>query len=435
MSREMKDSAIKWIGEIPENWGVSKLKTIGNTKSGLANKKPEDFGHGYPFISYKNVYSNIIINKNYPDLVESTEIDRTNFNVLKGDTFFTGSSETIKELGFASMCLEDIPNATYNGFCIRFRPNSFENYNLNFMKYNFRSEATRGYLIQNDNSITRANLSQKVLKIMPVVIPSIKEQQKIAEYLDKKVTLIDNIITKTTLSIKEYKKYKQSVITEAVTKGLNPKAEMKDSGIKWIGEIPKEWNIKRIKHCCKLKNGTTPSTSQIKYFNGDVNWFTPSDFKSSFLLKQPIKTLSELAITNGIISLYPEKSILLICIGGTVGKIGYIDKKGYSNQQITALIPRDIYYKYLLYYLVSKTEYIKDNALYTTLPIINISYLKDIPILAPSKTEQKQIVDYLDQKCSTIDNLITQKQQLLRELEAYKKSLIYECVTGKRELS
>lgn len=428
----MRDSGFEWIGKIPIDWEVSKLKTLGNTKSGLANKKPEDFGHGYPFISYKNVYTNIILDEKYPDLVESTEIDRTNYNILKGDAFFTGSSETIEELGFASMCLKDIPNATYNGFCIRFRPNSFEKYNPHFMKYSFRSEVARGYLTQNDNSITRANLSQKVLKIMPVVIPSLQEQQKIVDYLDEKVSEIDNIITQTNLSIKEYKKYKYALITKCVTNGLDANISMQKTNIDWIDEIPKSWNFKKLKYIFSIKKeiagregydilSVTQSGLKIKDISTNEGQiaFNYSKYqivnKGDFVMNHMdlLTGWVDCSKYNGVTS--PDYRVFKL-----------LTEEEYSARYYTYIM--QICYKNRIFYGLGQGVSNLGRWRLQTDKFINFM----LPI--PSKVEQEQIVDYLNKKCDEIDNLITQKQLLLIELHNYKKSLIYECVTGKREV-
>lgn len=205
---------------------------------------------------------------------------------------------------------------------------------------------------------------------------------------------------------------------------------MKDSGIEWIGEIPEDWEVSTVGRYCSLKTGTTPPTSQERYFDGDVSWFTPSDFNGDYLLIESNRKLSRLAIDEGMISLFPKQSILLIAIGATVGKIGYIDKEGYSNQQITAIIPKNINYKFLLYYMIISSRYIKDNALYTTLPIINNAYLKGIPLLIPPSFEkQKSMADFLDKKVSEIDNIISKTKEAIEEYKKYKQSLITEVVT------
>lgn len=435
MCREMKDSGIAWIGDIPSEWKVLRLRFIGETKSGLANKKPQDFGHGYPFISYKNVYNNMVLDSSYPDLVNSTELDRQNYNVLKGDAFFTGSSETIEELGYASMCLEDIPNATYNGFVIRFRPYNFDYYNPEYMKYCFRSDVARGYLVQNDNSITRANLSQKTLKGMPIVIPEINEQQNIANYLDKKVSQVDDIISKQESLIAKYKDYKQSLITETVTKGLNKNVPMKDSGIAWIGEIPSHWEIKAIKYLCSCNDDSLTNSEDE---NTIINYVDIS----SVTFESGIVNYEQLLFKNApsrARRVTQEGDIIISTVRTYLKAIAIIpgDKKYIVSTGFAVIRAKDILNRYLDYFV--KSEYFVNLvSLYSkgiSYPAIDSFDLMNIRILEPSTEEQKEIADFLDKKCNAINSAIAKKEKLIEKLESYKKSLIYECVTGKREVN
>ena len=213
----MKDSGIEWIGEIPEHWEVIKLKHLGNTRSGLSNKKPEDFGFGFPFITYKNIYNNYALDETFTDLVNSTDEDRNKCNVMRGDAFFTGSSETIEELGLSSVCLNTIKSATFNGFCIRFRPSNLDKLLPEYIMYYFRSQATREHLIRNDNSITRANLSQKILGSLKVIIPPLSEQKKLAKYLSNMSGIIQQTLDNKQNLINNLESYKKSLIYEVVT--------------------------------------------------------------------------------------------------------------------------------------------------------------------------------------------------------------------------
>ena len=242
-----KDSGVEWIGEIPANWELRRLKLLGSTRSGMGNKKPDDFGSGKPFLSYKDVYSR----ESFYDatgLVESTQDDRNKFSVERGDAFFTGSSETIEELGFSSVCLSTVPDATFNGFAIRFRPTGNGLW-PEFSAYLFRSDVFRGYLRQRDNSITRANLSQQILGDAITVLPPLQEQRAIADYLDARTAEVDALVADCEREVGLLREYRKAVISEAVTKGLDPDAPMKDSGVEWIGEIPASWETNKLRYC------------------------------------------------------------------------------------------------------------------------------------------------------------------------------------------
>ena len=213
----MKDSGVEWIGDIPCEWVISKVKYLGTTQNGIS-KSSEFFGHGYPFVSYGDVYKNYSLPKEVDGLIESSDSDREIFSVREGDIFFTRTSETIDEVGFSAVCEKTIDNACFAGFLIRLRP--FEmNSKLNtlYAKYYFRSNLTRRYLVKEMNLVTRASLSQDLLKSMIVLLPPLDEQKEIAMYLDKKCCLIEDLILRKQEKIKQLKEYKQNLIYEYVT--------------------------------------------------------------------------------------------------------------------------------------------------------------------------------------------------------------------------
>ena len=236
--------------------------------------------------------------------------------------------------------------------------------------------------------------------------------------------------------ITKLQSYKQSVITEAVTKGLDKNVPLKDSGIEWIGEIPKHWNICKLKNIFLLSTGTTPKDfDQTSEEDNLINWYTPSDILDSCNdLFSSQRKLPEKVIYANKISLFPIGTLLYVGIGASAGKVGYANENGYSNQQITGLIPLNCYSRFYFYYLSALKDKIRDNAFFTTLPIINNAYLGQELIPFPTIPEQQTIANYLDQKCSEIDELISIKQQKIEKLKDYKKSLIFECVTGKRKV-
>ena len=283
---------------------------------------------------------------------------------------------------------------------------------------------------------TFIELSTYDLANFGIVLPQETEQVAISDFLDAQCAKIDGVIADIEEQIETLQKYKKSLITEAVTKGLDKSVPMKDSGVKNIGSIPQNWDVQRLKYVSRLKTGTTPAGNEgVNYDENGIPWFTPSDFNPSLVLEKSEKHIAEESIQREGIVPYPANSVLLVAIGATVGKIGIIENEGYSNQQITAIIPTRIHSKYLMYYLFSKADYIKDNALYTTLPIINNAYLSNIPVIVPSECEQTRIAEFLDIKCTTISNIIRDKEAQLATVQQHKKSLIYEYVTGKKRVT
>lgn len=212
---KMKNSEIEWIGEIPEHWNIKRLGFLGSLQNGIS-KSSEHFGFGFPFVSYSDVYKNIELPKEVVGLVNASKTDRHAYSVKHGDVFFTRTSETIEEIGLTSTCLKTIENATFAGFLIRFRPESTELI-PGFSKYFFRSDIHRKYFVKEMNLVTRASLSQELLKKLPVLLPSVEEQKQIADFLDTECSNIESLINQKRNLVNELVNYKNSIIYETVT--------------------------------------------------------------------------------------------------------------------------------------------------------------------------------------------------------------------------
>ena len=213
---EMKESKSSYLGIIPVHWNEKRLRFLGMCQNGIS-KSSEYFGEGYPFVSYGDVYKNYSLPEDGSGLIKSNEEDRDIYSVNYGDVFFTRTSETIEEVGFASTCLKTIDNATFAGFVIRFRPNNQEELLPEFSKYYFRSDAHRKFFVKEMNLVTRASLSQELLKKLPILLPPTEEQKEIAKYLDKECLEIDKLIRKKEELLADLESYKKSFIYEYVT--------------------------------------------------------------------------------------------------------------------------------------------------------------------------------------------------------------------------
>lgn len=216
---KFKDSSVDWLGEIPEHWEVRKLRYLGTLQNGVS-AGAEYFGSGFPFVSYSDVYNNAVLPDEIVNLSKSTKEDRIRFSVKEGDIFFTRTSETIEEIGFSSVCNRTIDNANFSGFLIRFRPSN-NIIHKGYSKYYFRSNLHRLYFVREMNIIIRASLSQDLLKNLIVILPSMKEQEEIAGYLDKETQKIDDLKAKYRQEIDLIKEYKERLIYDVVTGKIN----------------------------------------------------------------------------------------------------------------------------------------------------------------------------------------------------------------------
>lgn len=230
----MRESGIEWIGEVPAHWEIKKARYLGSTQNGIS-AGAEFFGHGYPFISYGDVYNNEQLPESVSGLANASVTEMSQYSVERGDVLFTRTSETIEEIGFASTCFNVIANVTFAGFLIRFRPKKnklFEGYS----KYYFNAPMLRSYFVKEMSIVTRASLSQQLLKNMPVLLPPIEEQKEIYVFLERESAKFKRSVEIQIQQIKTLKEYKTTLINSAVTgkikvPGVLELAELKEREI------------------------------------------------------------------------------------------------------------------------------------------------------------------------------------------------------------
>ena len=253
------------------------------------------------------------------------------------------------------------------------------------------------------------------MKNISVVIPSLEEQQHIADYLDKKCAEIDGLIELQEQMIAQLTDYKQSVITEAVTKGINPDAQLVPSGIDRIGDVPEEWKVCQLKRFLLFQNGQDYKEIEVKEGDGFPVYGSGGIF-----------TYAERYMYDGESVLFGRK--------GTVNRPLYVNCKFWTVDTMYYTIPKkDVNCKFM-YYVATTLPFDKYSTS-TALPSMTQTILGNLKVAIPTKDEQSVIVEYLDKKCGEIDNLIAVKQQKIETLKEYKKSIIFECVTGKKEIN
>lgn len=436
MARKMKDSGIEWIGEIPEGWSVSKvLHCLSMPITDGPHTTPILYDTGIPFVSAEAVscgngridFSHIrgyISEKFYKECCQKyiPEIDDIYMIKSGATTGRVAIVDTTKVFTIWS------PLAVFrcNKDCMLPK----------FLFYYLQSPAFQKEVEFGWTFGTQQNVGMRSLEQMKVCVPPLNEQNAIVNHLDYQCAQIDLLLQKALSSIEEYKKLKQAVITQAVTKGVRGEREMKDSGVEWIREIPAEWSICPLKRLAAIQTGSTPSKTSSESFYSSIAgtpWIKPDNlgFSSS------IETTAEFLTEEGcsVARILPSNTVYVGCIGSRIGNCGYSLIPCACNQQINALIfNARMYWKYGWYLTIFQEEQYMLLANGNVIQIINSTTQGSIPCIVPSIPEQKEIAAYLDVKCAEIDGLIAKKEQLVKELESYKKSLIYEVVTGKREV-
>lgn len=430
--RKMKASGIEWIGEIPESWDIQRIKFICNNR----NQKYCESDGDLEYLALENLVSwcgKYIETESQYDVAQS-------IICYKDDVLFGKLRPYLAKVYLATkkMCCSSEFAVFYN----------FQG-NPNYFKWLFLSAG----FIDNVNSSTygtkmpRANIDY--LNNMCIPIPRCSEQTDIASFLDSQCALIDSVTEKTKSSIEEYKKLRQAVITQAVTKGVRGDRPMKDSGIEWIGEIPEEWDFVKITRILK-ENHPYPIG------DGDHGLIKTEDYQDSgipYLRVQNLGWGTPLQVDNVVYiseerneqiknSILRPNDVLFAKTGATIGKTGIIPEDlpiSNTTSHIGKITVSDKYSaKFVFYFLSSKIgfrQFWEIAIQKTTRPELSIEETKSIRILLPDTyEEQAEISAFLDEKCRDIDSIIDKKEQFLSDLESYKKSLIYEYVTGKKEV-
>lgn len=427
MSR-MKNSGVQWIGEIPDDWHIVRVKNIFKSKKEVVGdkadeyerlsltlngvlKRSKDANDGLQpeeFKGYQVLYENELVFK-LIDLenIKTSRVGLSPFTGIVSPAYITLNNEQHTKYGyyfFLSMWQRNIFNA-------------------------LTGDGVRG------------NLSAKDLLNLKYPSVPLNNQEAIVCYLDQKVAYIDTIIEKTKESIEEYRKLKQSIITETVTKGLNPDVKMKDSGIEWIGEIPEHWECTKLKRLLEIPITDGPHETPNFTLSG-IPFLSAESIKNNklnFELKRGYISQEDFIKFSN--KCKPRiNDIFMVKSGATTGNIALVETNDeFSIWSPLALIRASgeiLHYKFLFYYLQSYifNEQVKQFWNYGTQQNLGMGVLSNLYLAYPPINEQNEIFRILDNKTNKIDLLLSMKLRCVEELESYKKSLIYEVVTGKKEI-
>ena len=431
MARKMKDSGIEWIGEIPEGWEVHRIKNHFLIISG-SGFKPELQGQStgdFPVCKASDISSSGHYLHTSANYITSDIVKSQHFSIIpKGSILFAKIGEAMRKNN-RSLCSLD---CCVDNNCQGLVP---KNISSEFSYYLFTCIDMTWF----DNAGTIPCINNQKLYDCRIPFPSYGEQTLIANHLNIQCAKINEMLFRIRSSIEEYKKLKQAVITQAVTKGVRGEREMKDSGNPWFGQIPTDWKLSRVglhfsiilgKMLCNAPLNDT-YTLEPYYCAADVHFDGVADGERKKMWFSPIeKDLYRVSVGD-----------LLVVEGGAgAGGSAIVENQDSDTYiQNSIMIVRskgnadNRYLRYLLEFLV-KQGYIDIVCNKATIPHFTKDKLSCVPFCPCPTGEQKEIADYLDAKCAEIDKLLAKKEQLVKELESYKKSLIYEVVTGKREV-
>ena len=438
MAREYKDSGIEWIGQIPKEWDMAAIKRLMCLYAGATPKSDdvELWNGNIPWITPADYKTEDVFVSQGRRSISEKGLHSCATTILPVNSIVFS-----KRAPIGLVVLNSVPLCTNQG-CIGCVPK--DNATLSKYYYYVLSAFTEQFELYGAGT-TFKEISATNFSNFIVCIPPLSTQQKIADYLDKVCGEVDEMVALQETMIEELKAYKQSVITEAVTKGLNPSAPMRNSGIDWIGEIPEHWGMQKMNRICSIITDFVASGS-FESLRLNVPYLDEPDY--AMLVRTA--DLSGSARSSGKVYISKDSydflrnsnlyggEIVLPNIGASVGDV-YIVPHLYEHM---SLAPNSIMFKtvycdkYYYYYYFSKAgkESIFDINKSTAQGKFNKTELRNVVVCVPPISEQQQIATYLETKCSKIDSLIALKQAKIEELKEYKKSIIYEYVTGKKEV-
>lgn len=421
-----KDSGIEWIGKIPSDKNLLRNKYF---LKYIKGKNPEQLNSeckGVPYVGASEL-DNLTGTPEYENYTEQLELPQcTNSNVL---VLWDGARAGLIGKNHCGAISSTI---------IKLEPN-LDKINENYLFYYLKG--FEKFLYDRVNGTTIPHMNRDYIEEIKWIDFTIDEQQKIAEYLDKKCGEIDRVIETEKLVIEKLKEYKQSIITEAVTKGLDKNTQFKDSSIEYIGNIPSNWNIKRLRYFATCQNGISKGG---EFFGDGSPFVSYGDVYNNNVLPEVVEGLCMVTDTEKENYSVRGGDIFFTRTSETIEEIAItcVCKKTIENATFAGFLIRvrpytdELVVGYSKYYFASEIHrkfFVKEMNLVTRASLSQ-ELLKKLPVLIPPKDEQQRIAEYLDKKCSEIDKAIADKEQIIEKFTEYKKSLIYECVTGKKRV-
>lgn len=425
--REMKDSGISWVGEIPKEWRCLPIRALFTE-----NRNKNYLGKETKALQFK--YGTIVPKKNFDPEENYVAETILNYNIVdRGMIMLNGLNLNFDFVSkrIALVAERGIITSAYMSFYPTDTTIVLSEY-ANYLLKSYDNCAA----FHNMGGGVRKILNFGELKRQYFVLPSLDEQQRIAEFLDRECGKIDGLKEDIQAQIDTLEQYKRSVITEAVTHGLNPSAPMKDSGIPWVGNIPKHWNCCSLKYNYNTISGATPNSNDISLWDGEIVWVTPADYKTKdvyvFSGARKITYKGYLSCSTTLI----KQGNIIFSKRAPIGSVAINKVELCTSQGCLSVVRKtgNVNNKYFYYLFSVNDETFNLFGSGTTFKEISAKDFLSIKFPLPPLDEQQEIADYLDNKCAEIEQIIADKKSQIETLDGYKKSLIYEYVTGKKEV-
>jgi len=431
-----KDSGVEWIGEIPTHWEVRRLKHLAKIRLSNVDKHSKTKEVPVVLCNYTDVYYNNLITNQLEFMSATATKDQIeSFSLKKDDVLITKDSESPDDIAVPAYVPEDIDGIVCGYHLARIVTEKI------YGKYLFYALQSKPILIQFNiaaSGITRFGIGKSDIGNAGILVPGIEEQRRITDFLDERIAEIDQAISQKKRLIDLLKEQKAILINQAVTKGLNPKVAMRDSGVEWIGEIPSNWKIKRIKFACKLETGHTPQKTNPRYWIDEectIPWVSLNDTKalekSDFIDDTAIK-ISERGIANSSAHIIPAGAVVFNRDGARVGLAAITKKPMAVSQHIIAWVCKpEIYNLFLLYVIYALKPDLDRITAGATIPTIGMGDVKEMVMPVPPIQEQEKIMIHILKVQKEIDGAIEKVERQILKTQELRQILISNAVTGK----
>ena len=425
--REMKDSGVEWIGKIPVEWKCSKIKHHFKIGSGTTPKSdiPSYWDGDIVWITPADFKTDdVYVSEGHRNLTQEGFESSTLEIIPAGNIIFS------KRAPIGQVVINSVDLCTNQG-CLTAVP--LDKSNVKYYRYAM-SVATNQFELAGSGT-TFKEISATAFGNFILPSPSVSEQKKITEYLDRKCFSIDSVIMKQQVIIEKLKEYKISIVIEYVTKGINTCHEYKDSNVEWIGTIPSEWKLLRLKYASEIMRGrfNHRPRNDPQYYDGEYPFVQTGDVaRANKFITHYSQSLNKMGFD--VSKEFPKGSICMT-IAANIGDVAILGFDACFPDSIVGFVAKkDIYWEYLFYVLVAMKQQLNKNAIISTQLNLNIEIIKEEYIPCPPAEEQQAIVDYLNRRTALIEMDISKRKSFIDRLIDYKQAIILETVTGKKKI-
>ncbi|MFM0489077.1 restriction endonuclease subunit S [Paraburkholderia graminis] len=429
-----KATGIEWLTHIPRNWALSRLgfESWVRARLGWKGLKAEEYvDDGYAFLATPNIKGKAIDFQNVNYITKERYEESPEIKLAVGDVLLAKDGST---LGTVNTVRELPCPATVNSSIAVITPHP--SLNGTFLYYLFQSDFLVSTIQRIKGGMGVPHLFQEDLNKFYIPLPPATEQITIAEFLDHETGKLDSLIAEQKKLLLMLAEKRQATISHAVTRGLNPDAPMKHSGVAWLGEVPAHWKVGAIKHWFETTSGGTPDTGRQEeyYTDGDYPWIRTTDLNNSILEEFEV-AITDAAIRDSVCEMLPVGSVLIAMYGGdgTIGKNSLLGFRACINQAVCALLPNKSFvegftFRYIQFYrpywMIGAESSRKD-------PNISQSLIRNAPIVQPPLDEQRAIISFLDAETTKLDSLKAEAERAINLLGERRSTLIAAAVTGK----